>query len=866
MSIYKDILTWSESKSPWIQDALRRLVTQSKLNDTDIDEILQLLKKENGYTSINLEPIPLSLKDIPEDVSSVDNPIALLSIERPQNINALPPEAELIFNEKGLNIIYGDNGSGKSGYARILKKVCWSRDKNVTLKSNVFSNSANDQSFIIKYSDNNYNYEFEWNDGTVESPIQLNSINVFDVKCAYCYINSDNPTEYKPVGLDILERLLELFFKISEKIDTKICQFRIEKPPLDEDYRNTKIFLWYHDLENKSREEIAEKLIFSEENSKRLKELISLLSKSNPEKENVDLSQKKIRYNILRENLEEIEETISSESISKYQVIQDKYKVDKEAYLIASKKYKGDDPLDGIGSESWRLLWEAAKKYAIEEVHPDIEEFPSDLSIEYCVFCQQPLSDVGKNRIERFDSFISDTTSSAFQKSKIKLETLIKNLLDVGIEIDATVEEIDSEVNHFKEKVKNFQTEINKIIDSIVNDLKSHKIIQVENKLERLSILVRSRIDEIEKMIKSNIELIAERKELHQEQNELSALNELYKQKQKISDYYEEHLHRHWLSIAKTKTNTRIISQKIGELQGDIAIQEQHKEFISHVAILNSNLAQKVELRKTRTTQGETFQKCTFLDIDEDLNEILSEGEQKIITLSNFIAECTINNSKNSVVFDDPVTSLDQNYREKIAEIISNLANDRQVIILTHDLNFVRLLIDEYSKISSENYKLIGLKSYKGISGLTTDEIPYLSKNIQERVDSIRKILTQIKGLDVTQVNKIDEKTEIACKRMRFLIEKSVEEILANKTIQRFSKNINVKAKQLSSYVVTEKSDIDFILKIFGKYSVTEHDGSESVEFQKPTPEDINDDILLFENWKIGFQNRLNTFIKANKY
>jgi energy-coupling factor transporter ATP-binding protein EcfA2 len=866
MAIYKDILTWSESKFPWIQDALRRLVTQSKLNDNDIDEIFQLLKKENGYKSIELEPIPFSLKDIPEDVSSIDNPIVLLSIERPQNINALHPEAELVFNEKGLNIIYGDNGSGKSGYARILKKVCWSRDKNVTLKRNIFSNSENDQSFLIKYSDNDYNYEFEWTDGTLEGPPQLNSINVFDVKCAYLYINSDNPTEYKPVGLDILERLIEVFLKISEKIEWKICQFKIEKPHLDEIYNNTKIFNWYHDLENKSREEISETLVFSEENTKRLKELILLLSKSNPEKENIELSQKRIRYNILRENLEEIEETVSSESIKKFQVIQNKYKIDQDAYLIASKKYKGDDPLDGIGSESWRLLWEAAKKYATEEVHPDIEEFPADLSIEYCVFCQQPLNEVAKKRIERFDSFISDTTSSEFQKSKIKLENLIKNLLDVGIEIDTTVNEIDKEIENFKEKVTTFQTEIDKIIGAIVNDLKSHKIIQVNNKIERLSILVRSRIDEIDRIIKSNIKLIAERKDLHQEQNELSALNELYKQKQIISDYYEEHLHRHWLSIARTKTNTRAVSQKIGELQGDIAIQEQHKEFISHLTILNSDLAQKVELRKTRTTQGETFQQCTFQDIDEDLNEILSEGEQKIITLSNFIAECTINNSKNSVVFDDPVTSLDQNYREKIAEIIANLANDRQIIVLTHDLNFVRLLIDEYSKITSEAYKLIGLKSYKGISGLTTDEIPYLSKNIQERIDSIRKTLKQVKGIDVTQIEKIEEKTEIACKRMRFLIEKSVEEILANKTIQRFSKNINVKAKQLSSYVVTEKSDIDFILNLFGKYSVTEHDGSESVEFQKPTPADINADILLFENWKNGFQDRLDTFIKANRY
>lgn len=866
MAIYNEILSWSKSKSPWIQDALRRLMTQPELTEHDIDELFQLLKKENGYSFLEIEAVPLSSKEIPKTFSSSDNPIVLNSIENPQNINALHPDASIIFNEKGLNVIYGNNASGKSGYTRILKKVCWSRDRNVSLKKNIFSNTDIDQSFVIKYSDNEFNHEFEWNESNSESPVQLNSINIFDIKCAYLYINSDNPTEYKPIGLDLLERLLEVFLKISEKIDDTISRFKTEKPLLDNKYRNTKIFHWYQDLENKDREEIPTAINFSSDNIKRLRELTTLLSKSNPEKENTELTQKTRRYNTLRKSIDEIEEIINQESIRKYQVIQNKYKTDKDAYLIASKKYKGDDPLSGIGSETWRLLWESAKNYAITEVHPTIEEFPSDLSLEYCVFCQQPLDDAAKKRIERFYAFVSDTTSAELKKSKQKLEALIKSLNDVEIKIDATSDEIDGEIQNFKQRMINFKKDSDSILESIINDLENHKTIQVNKKLEKLSLVVKTHIEEIEKTIKSNSSLVTERKKLESEYDELSALNELYKQKKKVSDYYEEHLHKHWLSIAKSKTNTRPISQKIGEFQEDIAIQEQHKEFIKHLTFLNTDLAQKVELRKTRTTQGETFQQCTFLDIDEELNEILSEGEQKIITLSNFIAECTINNSKNGIVFDDPVTSLDQNYKEKISEIIANLANDRQVIIFTHDLNFVRLLIDDYSKITAGDCLLIGLKSYKGYYGLITDDIPYLTKNIQERIDSIRKTLKQIKGIAPTQIDKIEDKTELACKRMRLLIEKSVEDILANKTIQRFSKKINLKAKQLSSYVVTEKADIDFILDLFSKYSDTEHDGSDSSEYQKPTHEDIDKDITIFEEWKNDFQDRLNAFIKSSRY
>ena len=89
---------------------------------------------------------------------------------------------------------------------------------------------------------------------------------------------------------------------------------------------------------------------------------------------------------------------------------------------------------------------------------------------------------------------------------------------------------------------------------------------------------------------------------INKEYNELSALNELFKQKSKISNYYEESIRKYWLDKAKDKTNTRLISQKIGEIQEDKAIQEQQKEFIKHLNSLNGDLAQKVIIRKTRTT------------------------------------------------------------------------------------------------------------------------------------------------------------------------------------------------------------------------------------------------------------------------
>ncbi len=272
-------------------------------------------------------------------------------------------------------------------------------------------------------------------------------------------------------------------------------------------------------------------------------------------------------------------------------------------------------------------------------------------------------------------------------------------------------------------------------------------------------------------------------------------------------------------------------------------------------------------ISKTRTTQGNTYQRCGLNGINEPISSILSEGEQKIIALSNFLAECTIDNRLNTIIFDDPVTSLDMDYRDLIAKkIVQLLSQNRQIVVFTHDLSFLRLLIDTHKLITGVDCTVIGIDKYREISGVVTDEIPYLAKNIQERIDSIRRILGEYDALDLTDAHGRETKLDSARKRFRMLLERSVEEVLSNKTYERFSKNIKLKKGNLSSYIVTEKTDVDFILNLFGKYSVTEHDGGTSTISQLPNEVIIEQDIRDYEVWKKRFIDRRKAFQTANNY
>src|SRR5690606_20362864 len=93
-----------------------------------------------------------------------------------------------------------------------------------------------------------------------------------------------------------------------------------------------------------------------------------------------------------------------------------------------------------------------------------------------------------------------------------------------------------------------------------------------------------------------------------------------------------------------------------------------------------------------------------------------------------------------------------------------------------------------------------------------------------------------------------------------------LEEVLSNKAYERFNKNVNVKRGNLSSYIVTEKSDVDFLLAMYSKYSVPIHDGGVYTIPALPERVEIGQDIQEYVTWRTGFGLKLKAFKDANNY
>lgn len=151
MSVLEEILAWSQDRPMVVRDALRRIVIRGNLDDRDIDELTRICKAQRGLVdqdNLAPEPEPLAAENLPTSSSPTES-TKLIAIRDVQHVNALASDQHLGFGLEGMTIIFGDNGSGKSGYARILRRVCraWSRGDRIL--ANVFNEETSEAASAI---------------------------------------------------------------------------------------------------------------------------------------------------------------------------------------------------------------------------------------------------------------------------------------------------------------------------------------------------------------------------------------------------------------------------------------------------------------------------------------------------------------------------------------------------------------------------------------------------------------------------------------------------------------------------------------------------------------------------------------------
>ena len=137
----------------------------------------------------------------------------------------------------------------------------------------------------------------------------------------------------------------------------------------------------------------------------------------------------------------------------------------------------------------------------------------------------------------------------------------------------------------------------------------------------------------------------------------------------------------------------------------------------------------KVELIKTQTKKGQALHGLRLKGVQpttENTPEaVLSEGERRVVSLAAFLADVAEKPHAAPFIFDDPISSLDQEFEWYVATRLAKLAQSRQVLVFTHRLSLYGAMEDAARKVGEDwkrkNLQQRCIESFSGATGHPAD-------------------------------------------------------------------------------------------------------------------------------------------------
>ncbi len=124
----EDLYEWALTRPWWQQQVLGRLAAGHVLGGPEF-ELMAAAMLEEAPTP----PEGGCLGGALRPPTTAGAAVRLRAVRDVSNVNALVDDQTLTFAPTGLTVVYGSNGSGKSGYARLLKRIVRSRHRDEIL-------------------------------------------------------------------------------------------------------------------------------------------------------------------------------------------------------------------------------------------------------------------------------------------------------------------------------------------------------------------------------------------------------------------------------------------------------------------------------------------------------------------------------------------------------------------------------------------------------------------------------------------------------------------------------------------------------------------------------------------------------------
>lgn len=862
-SALHSILAWSTPRPAWQRDALRRIVTNGSLQPLDMQELEAILRKgtdAKNAAGVPVVPALLATGHIPASPTDVES-INLRQVSNLKHINRLLAGQTLSFGDH-LTVIYGDNGAGKSGYARVIKRACRTRGTAPELKPDAFSPAppaGTRASCEITISTAGTPAKLTWTDGNSADP-RLSRVFMFDAMSASNYLAADGPCMFTPYGLDVLPKLSAacdaLASSIRSSMGTLDTRTTAALRVLQGSHKNSAVGVALAKLGPSTKKADLQALAaVTETDLQRLADLGILLT-SNPKEKAQATRASKARVSALREALDARSTLLSTTSLDTLSTFQTTAKTTAATAYAFSKGWKDPGALTGTGDSYWLALWETARTFSEKSAYAQAE-FPNIAADAACVLCQQPLEQAARERLRKFEEFCKNETKSAADKAASEFKQLCgkyETAPAIKTQLDAATADIASLPEGDRVALAEAVTRLDELLARVKEAIAKGAALPPGQAAAHSTKLLSELVGTLEDRAKSEegADDPATRAKLLQEKAEIEARQWLATVLTQAEEQVDRYTEKERLTVLLRDTNTIAITQKSTELTKQLITDRFCERFNEELTGLGLTTL-TVELKSIQGAKGQTSFGLRMPTAVQGLplREVASEGEQRCMTLALFLAELSTASHKSALVFDDPVSSLDQGHRNRIARRLAKEALTRQVIVLTHDAVFVNDLKEEAHRLKQPaEFRTI----HWGVAdntttitkpGAVTDGLPWEAKSTVDRIEKLRQVQSKLAKSWGTPMPTVEQVGNIktAYNWLRATVERLVEHEVFGNVVYRYRTYINL--KNLHKAIGFTQAEHDRITALFQRAcDVTDaHDPAAGNPSPAPTPTDLLTDI-----------------------
>lgn len=850
---------WLAERPRWMQTAAARLLgSQRPPEDQDINALADLcLAEASKDQAAVFEAVPVGAFTAP--VASLN--IRLSKIEKVNGVNAIRQDAALDFENKDFAIVYGPNGAGKSGFARLVKNACGARTR-TDLLSNVFLAQPIPPSAEFVVVQNGASEPVEWT-AAAGPAAKLRHIHVFDSAVAVSYVNDKNVATYEPRRMRFISRLIDISERVAAELLRRKNALPTKLPQMPPEHSGTKAAAFWVGIKRATTQAAVDTACAwtAVDTDERLK-IETSLKQQDISGRLKELERQKKLLAQLEYEVKSFRNALSDDNLLEVLNARRNAAEKRKAATEDAERVFSNAPLDGVGKQSWRLMWEQARQYSEELAYPE-RSFPVvDESEDKCVLCQQPLDDAARSRLSSFEAYVKGGLETGAKTAEKMRDDLIKALpvlpsvdkwrLDVGlVKIEAS--DADSLLTSIHARRAAAETAV------VVADLPEVGWAQLDDGIGGLTASLGK-----EEAILTELQKDGKKAEHEKTLKELRAREWMAQQKVALGAEIARKGVIGNIDEAIRLAGTHALTRKKNDLTDEELAKGYQERFLAEISALGGKRL-LVSPEPLPEGKGRISFALTLRDVKHNAaaHAVLSEGESRIVALAAFLADITGSGQPTPFVFDDPISSLDQEFEERVANRLVELSRTRQVIVFTHRLSLLALLEDALDKASknaattggaSPTRAFISLRRLGTLVGVVDSldvrrERPDkgFAKLRDHRLPALRKLL------DAGDVG-FDNEMKAACGDFRILVERSVEKVMLSGLIERFRRS--VQTQQIRSLAKITPEDCVLVDQMMTKYSKFEHSQSSEVDANLPGVDELADDLKLMIDWIGEFDKR----------